>query len=58
MRAADLLESLNLVLVQGTEQLVDLDQAYTEQAEVAEDFRKLLDRNLIWMKSHRPLEPR
>ncbi|MBK6286639.1 MAG: mechanosensitive ion channel [Pseudomonadales bacterium] len=50
-----LLESLNLVLVQGTEQLVDLDQAYTEQAEVAEDFRELLDRNLIWMKSHRPL---
>ncbi|MBP8925320.1 MAG: mechanosensitive ion channel [Pseudomonadales bacterium] len=50
-----LLESLNQVYDQGTEQLVNLDQTYTEQAEVAEEFRKLLDRNLIWMTSHRPL---
>jgi potassium-dependent mechanosensitive channel len=51
-----LLESLSRAYSETTAQIVDLDQAYRAQADVAGNFRALLDRNLVWMKSHRPLQ--
>ena len=47
-----LLEALNRTYTVFTGQIVDLEQAYREQSEVAAKFRELVDRNLIWMKSH------
>jgi potassium efflux system protein len=52
-----LLEALNRTYMVSTGQIVDLEQAYREQAEVAAKFRELVDRNLIWMKSHAKLGP-
>jgi len=53
---SNLLESLSRAYVQTTAQIVDLDQVYRAQADVAGSFRALLDRNLVWMKSHPPLQ--
>lgn len=50
-----LLDALNRSYVDLTAQIVDLEQAYRQQADAAAGFRKLIDRNLIWMKSHSPL---
>ena len=52
-----LLEALNHTYMVSTGQIVDLEQAYREQSEVAAKFRELVDRNLIWMKSHPKLGP-
>ena len=51
-----LLDALGGVYVQVTGHIIELDSLYQEQASLAESFRQLLDRNLIWMKSHPPLE--
>jgi potassium efflux system protein len=51
------LEALNRTYMVSTGQIVDLEQAYREQSEVAAKFRELVDRNLIWMKSHPRLGP-
>ncbi len=47
-----LLDALNRTYVEFTAQIVDLEQAYRQQSDSASGFRKLIDRNLIWMKSH------
>lgn len=47
-----LLDALNRSYVHLTGQIVDLEQAYRQQSDAASGFRKLIDRNLIWMKSH------
>lgn len=47
-----LLDALNRTYTHLTGQIVDLEQAYRQQADAASGFRKLVDRNLIWMKSH------
>jgi potassium efflux system protein len=50
-----LLDALGRTYVDSTGQIVDLEEAYRAQGELAAKFRSLLDRNLIWMKSHPPL---
>lgn len=47
-----LLDALNRTYTHLTGQIVDLEQAYRQQADAAAGFRKLVDRNLIWMTSH------
>ncbi len=47
-----LLDALNRTYTHFTGQIVDLEQAYREQSDAAAGFGKLVDRNLIWMKSH------
>jgi len=47
-----LLEALGKTYVDSTGQIVDLEETYRAEAEVAARFESLLDRNLIWMKSH------
>lgn len=48
----ELLDALGGLYVQVTGHIIELDSIYQEQASLAESFRQLLDRNLIWMKSH------
>ena len=50
-----LLDALGDIYVKLTGHIIELDAVYQEQATLAESFRQLLDRNLIWMKSHTPL---
>jgi len=53
-----LVGELARLYVESTGQIVDLEESYLAQTEVARKFRALLDRNLIWMKSHPPLRLR
>ena len=53
-----LVGELARLYVESTGQIVDLEESYLAQTEVARKFRALLDRNLIWMKSHAPLRLR
>ncbi len=50
-----LLDALGGVYVKLTGHIIELDAVYQEQAALARSFRQLLDRNLIWMKSHASL---
>ncbi|MCG3171534.1 MAG: Mechanosensitive channel MscK [Pseudomonadales bacterium] len=47
-----LLDALNRTYAHFTGQIVDLEQAYRQQSDAAAGFGRLVDRNLIWMKSH------
>jgi potassium efflux system protein len=49
---ATLLEGLGRVYGQITLQIVELDDLYADQARLAQQFRVMLDRNLVWMRSH------
>jgi len=50
-----LLDALGGIYVKLTGHIIELDAVYQEQSTLAGNFRQLLDRNLIWMKSHAPL---
>jgi len=51
-----LLVGLDETYSRGIQWLLALDDTYHEQSRIAEEFLQLLDQNLVWMKSHPPLD--